>query len=73
MTGHIRKRGKSSWELHWYAGGKHLTKTVRGTKRDAQRELARIAGDIATGDYVAPAKVTVAALVVDRLPMRYCY
>jgi integrase len=36
------------------------TKTVRGTKRDAQRELNRVLGEIATGDYVAPAKMTLA-------------
>jgi integrase len=60
MTGHIRKRGRSSWELRWYSGGNVQTKTVRGTKRDAQRELNRVLGEIATGDYVAPSKMTLA-------------
>ena len=48
MKGHIRKRGKSSWAVVLYLGrdaaGKerHKWHSVRGTRRDAQRELARL-------------------------------
>ena len=46
MKGHIRRRGKSSWAVVLYLGrdanGKepHKWHSVRGTRRDAQRELA---------------------------------
>ena len=49
MTGHIRRRGAHSWELTFDAGsdpltGKRKTKyrSFRGSKREAQIELARL-------------------------------
>ena len=49
MRGHIRRRGKSSWELKFDLGrdpltGRRLikTKNVKGTKRDAERELRNL-------------------------------
>ncbi len=66
MKGHIRKRGKSSWEIIVELGrdlhGKRQQKfhTVRGTKRDAQRELNKILSEIDNDDYVEPHKLTVA-------------
>ena len=49
MKGHIRQRGKKSWEITYEAaprnaaGVRHQkTCTVRGTKRDAQRKLREI-------------------------------
>jgi hypothetical protein len=65
MKGHIRKRGKSSWALVIFlgrdAGGKQHRRlhAVRGTRRDAQRELARLMNEINTGAYVEPAHMTV--------------
>lgn len=65
MRGHIRKRGKSSWAVILYLGrdasGKerHKWHTVRGTKRDAQRELARLLHETNTGSYVEPARMSV--------------
>ncbi len=47
MRGHMRKRGKA-WEIVAYAGvdaegrRKYLRRSVRGTKREAERELARL-------------------------------
>jgi integrase len=47
MKGHIRQRSKGSWaiilDLGRDADGKRRQKwhTVRGTKKDAQRELAK--------------------------------
>lgn len=47
MRGHMRKRGKT-WELVAYAGTdaggrkQYLRRTVPGTKREAERELARL-------------------------------
>ena len=48
MRGHLRQRG-NSWEIVAYAGTeartgrkKYLRRTVKGTKRDAERELSRL-------------------------------
>lgn len=65
MKGHIRKRGKSSWALVIFlgrdAGGKQHRRwhAVRGARRDAQCELARLMNEINTGAYVEPAHMTV--------------
>lgn len=69
MKGHIRRRGKSSWSIVLDLGrgcdGKRLQKwhTVRGSKRDAERELARLVHELETGAYVEPTKMTVAELL----------
>ena len=67
MFGHIRRRGKKSWEIALYLGRDPVTgkdkrrwHSVKGTKKDAQRELARLLNLIHSGDYVEPAKITVA-------------
>jgi integrase len=67
MNGHIRRRGKASWELKFDAGrdpatGKRLIQyhTFRGTKRDAQVKLAGLIASVGAGSYVEPSKVTVA-------------
>jgi integrase len=63
-AGHIRQRGRESWELKWDAGrdatGQRITKTktVRGAKRDAQRELRRILDAVESGTFADPGKVT---------------
>ena len=65
MRGHIRRRGKASWavilDLGRSADGRRRQKwhTVRGTKRDAQRELTRLLHELDTGAYVEPARMTV--------------
>jgi len=63
--GHIEKRGKRSWRLKWekprdLETGKRQygTKTIRGTKSAANRELTRILHSIGVGDYVDPTKIT---------------
>jgi integrase len=67
MRGHIRQRGKGTWELKFDLGrdplnGKRQSRFVsfKGTKRDAQTELTRLLASSATGDYIDPSKVTVA-------------
>lgn len=67
MKGHLRKRGERSYELIVYLGrdpktGKkqYQTHSVKGTKRKAESELARIVNDLQTGGYVSPVKLTVA-------------
>jgi integrase len=42
MTGHIRARSAGSYELRYQADGKTITKTFRGGKREAERELRRL-------------------------------
>jgi integrase len=66
MRGHIRKRGKRSWSIILDLGrdpsGKRRQKwhAVKGTKQDAQRELAKILHQMNTGAYVEPTTLTVA-------------
>jgi integrase len=66
MRGNITKRGKNSWRLKFDIGrdsvtGKRRThfSTFRGTKREAQIELARLITEAESGNYVAPDKLTV--------------
>jgi integrase len=65
--GHIRQRGKQSWQLKFDLGrdpvtGKRLSRFVsfQGTKREAQAELNRLLTHRAEGTYVDPTKMTVA-------------
>jgi integrase len=63
MKGHIRERGKNSWAIILDVGrdpetGKRQQKwhTVHGAKRDAQREMARLLTELASGSYIEPSK-----------------
>jgi integrase len=70
-SGNITRRGQHSWRLKFEAGdrdpatGKRVTRfvTVRGTKKDAQRELTRILSEIENGTAVDPSKVTIAEYI----------
>jgi integrase len=66
--GHIRQRSAGSWELkyeaeHDPATGERRTryKTVKGTKRDAQKELRRLLGRVDQGTDADAGKLTVGA------------
>jgi len=66
--GHIRPRGKGAWELKYDVGidpltGRRVTKyaTVRGPKRDAQRELRRRLEAVDQGRHADPGKLTLGA------------
>ena len=67
MSGNITRRGKNSWRLKFEAGerdpvtGKRRTRfvTVRGSKKDAQRELIRLLAEVENGTAVDPSRVTV--------------
>lgn len=66
MTGHIRRRGKNSFELKWEAGADPVTRkrriryqSFKGSKRDAQIELARLVTANAKGEAVDPSKATI--------------
>jgi integrase len=65
-TGHIRQRTPGSWELRYNLGrdpatGKRriATATVRGKRRDAERELRRLLRSVDTGEHVDPTRMTV--------------
>jgi len=59
-AGGIDVRGDNSWRLRYRVGGKSFTKTVHGSKSDAQKALRELlhAGD--TGAHIAPDKMTLA-------------
>lgn len=72
MRGHIRRRGTDSWELKYdidrAEGGRHTVyRSVKGTKREAAAELARLLARAADGGHVDPSKLTVGELVHSRL------
>ena len=63
MRGSIQRRGRASWRVKLDLptdGGKRQTRyvTVRGTRRDAERELARLLAAVHDGTSIEPAKVT---------------
>jgi len=65
--GHIRRRGRESWELKFDLGrdplsGKRKIRyaSFKGTKRQAQAELNRLISECASGAGVDPSKVTLA-------------
>jgi integrase len=75
MTGNITRRGAHSWRLKFESGARDLVTgnrktryvTVRGTKKEAQRELTRVLAEIENGTAVDPSRVTVAEYLRDWL------
>jgi integrase len=72
-AGHIRQRSLGSWEIRYpVATGpdgqrRTATKTVRGSKRDAQIALRAAMGAVDRGEHVTPSKITVAEHVTARV------
>jgi Phage integrase, N-terminal SAM-like domain len=65
-TGHIRQRSPDSWEIRYSLGtepatGKRriATTTVRGSRKDAEKELRRLLRSLDTGEHVDPNRITV--------------
>src|SRR6266404_6369383 len=65
-AGHIRQRSPGSWELRYTLGvdpatgkRKAATATVRGSRKDAERELRKRLVAIDKGDRVDPTKMSV--------------
>ena len=74
MKGHLRQRGKRSFELKFDAGRDPATGerkiqyiSFKGTKREAQVKLAELIASVGKGAYVEPHKVTVAEFVRARV------
>jgi integrase len=66
MKGHIRQRSHGSWELRYDFGtdpatGKRriATSTVRGNRKDAEKELRRLLRTLDVGEHVDPTRLTV--------------
>jgi len=77
MKGHIRQRGRNSFELKFDAGrdpatGKRRIQyaSFKGTKREAQIKLAALITSVGAGSYVEPSKSTVAEFA-GGLPLVY--
>jgi len=71
VRGHIRRRGKH-WEIKYEverSDGKRRTryKAFRGTRREAQDELARTLAQVADGSHLNPSKVTITEYLRARL------
>ena len=65
-TGHIRERSPGSFELRYSLGtdpatGKRkiATATVRGSRKEAEKELRRLLRSLDTGEHVDPTRMTV--------------
>ena len=73
MRGSRSRRGRSSWrlkvDLERGADGKRQTRyvTVRGSRKDADAELARILHEVNAGVSVNPSKITVGQFLHDWL------
>jgi integrase len=66
MKGHIRRRSLGSWELRYDFGtdpatGRRrvATSTVRGDRKDAEKELRRLLRTLDTGEHVDPTRLSV--------------
>lgn len=71
MRGHLRQRSPGSWELKYdvdRADGRRRTvyRSFKGTRREAQAELARQLAAAADGTHVEPSKITVAQHIYAR-------
>jgi integrase len=70
MKGHIRQRSPGTFELRYRAGGKTVTATFRGGKRDAERELRRLMSLVDNNLHPNdPDRLTVAAWLLRWLDM----
>jgi integrase len=73
-NGHIRQRSPGSFELRYSFGTddatgnrKVATSTIRGTRKDAEKELRRLLHAVDTGQHVDPSRVRVAEFVRGRI------
>ena len=67
MRGHIVKRSNNSWSIVIYTGRdpqtgkkKYQWHSIKGTKKQAEKELASLINRLETGNYIKPTKMTIA-------------
>jgi integrase len=70
MSGHVRRRSPSSWEIKFESGvdpatGRRATKyvSIKGTKKQAEARLIELLNDAARGALVDHSKETLAAFL----------
>lgn len=63
MRGNLRERSPGVWQLRVHGGaGRYVSRTVRGTKREAERALAKLVVEVDEGRSVVTRGRTVATL-----------
>jgi hypothetical protein len=73
MRGHVQQRGSGTWRIKAYVGRdetsakRYIQQTVKGTRREAERELSRLVVEIDEGRHAAAA----APMTVDELLDRW--
>jgi integrase len=67
--GAVDQRGPDVWRLRYRTGGKRFTRTVKGTRREAQQELRRLLRTADTGAHVPPGKITLKEWIEQWLAM----
>ncbi|WP_084665658.1 site-specific integrase [Thermanaeromonas toyohensis] len=77
-TGHLEKRYKSSWTIvieldrdPVTGKRKRITKSVKGTKKEAEKEMVRMLNELERGTYVEPSGMTVGEYLLHWLEA-YC-
>lgn len=69
MRGHIQQRGKTSWRIKVFVGRdadgvrRYVERTVRGTRREAERELSHLLVEVDEGRHAAAAPITFGELL----------
>lgn len=65
MPGHLEKKGDKSWNIIVEAGRDPITKkrkrikqSFQGTKREAEKEMARLVTELEKGTYIEPGKIS---------------
>jgi integrase len=61
--GGIDARGENSWRLRYRVNGKRFSKSFRGTKTEALKELRRLLRSGDTGEHIAPTRLTLSEWV----------
>jgi integrase len=61
--GTLDERGPNIWRVRYRANGKRIAKTVKGTKKDAQKVLRDLLKSVDDNMHVEPAKLTLGAWI----------
>jgi integrase len=59
--GNIEPRGENCWRLRYWANGKPIKVTFKGTEAEAKMELKALTNAVNVGDHIDPVKVTLTA------------
>ena len=76
MRGHLQQRGRNTWRLKVFLGRstdgrrRYIERTFRGTRREAERELARLVVEVDEGRHIAAPPMTFNELVEQWLAVK---